>query len=218
MFHAELRQFPRNTHAFNLSEPELRTQLLAPWLAGRPFELAGARWRPDEARLTILEGRELAPHELAMGRGWTNALKHSRDVTDALLRDAGVPPPTLPPSTPAPASGELAGLKAELLARASEEPATPQQAWQLAGRWLPSRPASERLAAAERVVGELLREGLCTLGRGTIETAADHPVPPTDVEPILLARETWSDERPALFLHATPSGAAVAGARSHSRA
>ena len=203
MFHVELRQFPRNTHAFNLTDRELYASVLAPWTAERTFELAGQKWRPDEARLTILQGPQLQPHETSMGRGWANALKRSSDVTETVLSQVA------PPESAD--SDGFAGYKAELLARSVEEPFSPRHAWQLAGRWLPSGPAAERLAMAERAVRELLAEDHVLLGRGTPATAAAHPVPAADLDMILHAWETWADERPGVFLCAADrSGAAPA--------
>jgi hypothetical protein len=218
VFHVELRQFPRNTHAFNLSEQELRAGVLDPWLGGRTFELAEQRWRPDEARLTILEGPHLEPHELAMGRGWASALKRGEDVTRELLETG----------TSAHAGGAVAGaqesdqewlggFKAELLARSVEDPPSPREAWRLAGHWLPARPASERLSAGERAIRELIAEGLVTLGRGARATAAQHPVPAAELETILLAWESWAAEPAGVFLCATAAGMRLTAAQAESR-
>jgi hypothetical protein len=221
VFHVELRQFPRNTHAFNLSEDELRVGVLAPWLGGRIFELAGQRWRPEEARLTVLAGPRLESHRLAMGRGWANALKLSEDVTRELL-DAAVT--AADPVAAETAKGghdegqeRFAGFKAELLARSVEEPPSPREAWRLAGHWLPARPASERLAGAERAIRELLAEGLITLGRGARATAAEHPVPAAELEAILLAWESWAADPAGIFLCPTTAGVHMTAAQAGSR-
>jgi hypothetical protein len=224
VFHVELRQFPRNTHAFNLSEDELRAGVLAPWLGRRIFELAGQRWRPEEARLTVLEGPQLEPHQLAMGRGWANALKRSEDVTRELLAaatDAVADADAVAAEAAAGAQDEgqerFAGFKAELLARSVEAPPSPREAWRLAGHWLPARPASERLSAAERAIRELLAEGLITLGRGAPATAAEHPVPTRELEAILLAWESWAADPAGIFLCPTSAGVHMTAAEAGSR-
>lgn len=88
MFHVELRRFPHNFCRFNLSEPELRALVLDAWRRGQPVELGERRWSPHEATLTVLEGPELPVQDLALGRGWRNAQRRSRDVTAEVLRAA----------------------------------------------------------------------------------------------------------------------------------
>jgi hypothetical protein len=210
VFHVELRQFPRNAHAFNLSRDELIAAVLAPWRQGGEFKLAEQSWRPGQAHLTILEGPRLETHQLAMGRGWPAALKQGADVTDALLRD-GTATSTgeHAPAPPRPVSAaSLAAFKRELLVRSAEQPSSLPAAWQLASRWLPSHPVSERLALAERAVIELLAQGLCTLGRGTAASAGSDPVPREDQDAILRAWETWGEQRAGVFLCVTAAGVA----------
>lgn len=225
MFHVELRQFPHNTHAFNLSERELHGAVLGPWKAGRTFEVAGQRWRPDEAQLTVLEGPRLEAYETSMSRGWSAALKRSRDVTAELLSDppeagqaagpswlgsaAGFGAAARPAAAPDPEA--FAGYKAEILERAAQEPLSPRETWHLAGRWLPTGAVAERLAMAERAVRELLAEELVAIGRGSAANAPAHPVPTADLPMILHAWETWAEDRPGVFLWATAGGAKPVG-------
>jgi hypothetical protein len=89
MFHIELRQFPHNTCRFNLTERELRTAIVDPWVRGEWVEIGERKWNPQAARLRVLEGPELAVSRLAMGRGWRNAERTSQDVTTALLAAVG---------------------------------------------------------------------------------------------------------------------------------
>lgn len=85
MYHLELRQRPNVARAFNLSEDKLRAEFLAPLLGGKPFEYAGHEWDGRKARVTILEGPQLAPNQLLLGRGWSNAEKLGADVTERIL-------------------------------------------------------------------------------------------------------------------------------------
>ena len=87
MFHLEVRQFPHSGRRFNMTPAEVG-HLLEAWVAGAPVALAERRWLPQQARLTILEGPELAAHQLSMGRGWRAAQRKARDVTERLLREA----------------------------------------------------------------------------------------------------------------------------------
>ncbi len=72
MFHVELRQFPHQARAFNLTRDQLEARILGPWVSGGSIELDDRHWLPDRARLTIYEGPHLAPDQLGMGRGWQN--------------------------------------------------------------------------------------------------------------------------------------------------
>jgi hypothetical protein len=84
-FHVEVSRSFRRAHLFNLSEAELSRQLLEPWSHGRPLAIGDREWDPSRSSFRILEGPELAPQELAFGRGWSNAARKSRDVTRELL-------------------------------------------------------------------------------------------------------------------------------------
>ncbi len=92
VYHVELRHFPRNVCRFNLSAEELRTTVLEPWVADRPFELGELKWDPRQARLLVLEGPRIPPDQLSMGRGWRTAQRDGRDVTAQLLGAAPGPP------------------------------------------------------------------------------------------------------------------------------
>jgi len=81
VYHVELRHFPRNVCRFNLSAEGLRTTVLEPWAADRPFELGEIRWDPRQARLTVIESKRIPPEQLSMGRGWSTAQRLGRDVT-----------------------------------------------------------------------------------------------------------------------------------------
>src|SRR5207302_4612588 len=55
VFHVELRQFPHQARAFNLTREQLDGQSLAPWISGAPTELDDRRWSLERAKLTIYE-------------------------------------------------------------------------------------------------------------------------------------------------------------------
>jgi hypothetical protein len=90
MYHVELRQFPHNFCRFNLAERELRETILDAWAQGEWIELGERKWSPHQANLTVREGPQLPVEELSMGRGWRNAARQGRDVTEELLATARV--------------------------------------------------------------------------------------------------------------------------------
>ena len=69
VFHVELRQFPHQTRAFNLTREELDARIVGPWIAGEAIEMDDYRWLPDRATLTIYEGPLLGPGEMGLGQG-----------------------------------------------------------------------------------------------------------------------------------------------------
>ncbi len=85
MYHVELRQFPHNFCRFNLTGEELRETILHAWANGGWIELGERKWNPHQANLKVLEGPQLPVEQLSMGRGWRNAERHGRDVTEQLL-------------------------------------------------------------------------------------------------------------------------------------
>ena len=107
-FHIELHASGlRAAHAFNLSEAELRQQLLEPWARGDLVSLGDRLWDPAKCRLTVLEGPQLDPSDLSYGQGWNNATKRSTDVTARVLAARPSPPAPAPAraATPRPAAG-----------------------------------------------------------------------------------------------------------------
>jgi hypothetical protein len=50
MFHVELRQFPHQTRAFNLSREELDDRIVGPWIEGAPIEMDDYRCCPTAPR------------------------------------------------------------------------------------------------------------------------------------------------------------------------
>jgi hypothetical protein len=193
MFHVELRQFPHVTRAFNLTREELHSRILGPWVAGATIDLNDRRWPPEKTRLTILEGSELRPDEIGLGRGWASAGKDGEDVTAALVGEAErqVQPPI---------ADELKDAIIELCGRG---PAPPRRVVELAGERHPQRRPSELLAAVEQAVWELLHEGRVTMLRGGAQLGRDQ------WQPVLMSWDTWTGGGPetvTLGLNETPRG------------
>jgi hypothetical protein len=84
MYHLELRQFPHNLCRFNLTEQQLRA-VVEPWAAEKVVDIGERKWSPHQAKLTILEGPQLAVAELSMGRGWRAAQRQSTNVTERIM-------------------------------------------------------------------------------------------------------------------------------------
>ncbi len=188
MFHVELRRFPHVARAFNVSEEELRTRYVVPWVRGAPISLSDRQWTADKkTRLTIYEGPAVAADERGLGRGWSTVTRGGEEVTTRVLDDARkvMAPPI-----------SLAELKMSLVAAAKRGPVSPSEAVALAGR---RGRASERLAVAEQAVWELLHEGQLLL----VDT--DGPLSRDRWESVLLGWKTWADPRSAVVLRVRPA-------------
>jgi hypothetical protein len=175
VFHIELRQFPHQARAFNLSREELDARILEPWVTGAPIELQDRRWTSEKAKLTILEGAELRPDEIGMGRGWSNASKGGQDVTGELLSE-------LRRSLQAPADE----LKEAIVAACAGSPMALAQVVAVAAAREPQRRPSELLGAAEQGVWELLHAGRLRLLRHSEE------VPQERWQAVLLSWSSWT--------------------------
>lgn len=75
----------RAAQLFNLTRARLEREVLERWRAREVFEIEGVRWNPTEARLQIIAGPVLSGSELAFNRGWSNAKRRGRDVTEELV-------------------------------------------------------------------------------------------------------------------------------------
>lgn len=174
MFHVELRKFPHQARAFNLSRQELEAKVLRAWVGGRPVELDDHRWAPDKSRLTIYEGPELTPDQLGLGRGWANVTRQGEDVTARLLAEVAHPPP-------------VAALKRELLDLCAAAAVPLGRLVELAGEWYPQSRVSERMALCEAAVWELVHEGRVALARGGAYVERE------DWQAVLLGWESWRE-------------------------
>ena len=178
MFHVELRQFPHQARAFNLTREELDARILGPWCSGAPIELQDRRWTSEKAKLTILEGAELRPDEIGLGRGWNNATKSGRDVTTRLLEETRQ-------SRQAPADE----LKEAIVTACAASAISLAQVVAVAAAREPQRRPSEQLGAAEQGVWELLHDGRVRLLRQGEE------VPRERWQEVLLSWSSWTAER-----------------------
>src|SRR2546428_14154110 len=86
-FHLEVSRSLNRARLFNLDEAGL-SRVLGPWAQGQPVEIGEREWDPGESELTVLDGPVLEPPDLAMGQGWNNAAKVSRDVSREVLERA----------------------------------------------------------------------------------------------------------------------------------
>jgi hypothetical protein len=198
VYHVELREFPHNTHAFNLDEERLRAEVLDPFARGEIFELGGRAWVPQRTKLTVLEGAELPLHALSMGRGWNNARHKAQDVTSAVLATLEAGPPTPAPSATS-ASSEEAVVR-DILARCAMGPLTLAAVWDRAEIAAPDGSSGDWLVLAQGAVSKLLADERVTLRRGE---EPDAPAIATDeLAAVLRTREAWAGDRAtALFLH-----------------
>jgi hypothetical protein len=162
VYHVELRQFPHNSNRFNLTERELRATILDAWGRGDWIEFGERKWSPHQATLTVIEGPELPLQQLSMGRGWHNAKRQGKDVTEELLASArqalhSTSSADLRPiedmaqtaTAPPQATSDRQRLAGELLALLGPDPTPLLRAWQLALERHPDRTPSECLSLAE---------------------------------------------------------------------
>jgi hypothetical protein len=118
VYHVELRQFPHKSNRFNLTGPELRATILDAWARGDWVEFGERKWSPHQATLTVLEGPEIPLAQLSMGRGWRNAERECKDVTEQLIAAVrAASSGLLPAAESAAAVGAGSGLGSDLEAR-----------------------------------------------------------------------------------------------------
>jgi hypothetical protein len=84
-YHVQVSRSFQRAALFNLTEADMIDRVVEPWSRGARVELGDREWDPADADLTVLEGPELAPPELALGQGWGNASRSARDVTAEVL-------------------------------------------------------------------------------------------------------------------------------------
>jgi hypothetical protein len=160
VYHVELRQFPHNMCRFNLSERELVDTIVGAWAEDKWIEFGERKWNPHQARLTVLEGPQLAVEELAMGRGWRNAQRHSEDVTERVLEQARARQDAAAAAAASEAAAAGAGAAAgaadeQLLALLGADPGALLASWRLTAARRPELAPSEALALAEATLRSL---------------------------------------------------------------
>ena len=205
LYHVELRQFPHDTHVYNVDAERLQRELIGPWVRGEIFAFGEQEWIPNRSNISILEGPHLPLGQLGLGKGWSNASRVSEDVTEKVLyagrATLSVPGP---PSTPSPV------LVREIRLGCAAEPVSLRTVWRLAGSATSRGSAGEGLVLAERAVSELLRQGSVELCRGGAADAL--PLTAEEVERVLGAVEEWSSEAAdAVFVRAAAAASSVAG-------
>lgn len=180
MYHVELRQFPHTARAFNLELEEVHRRFVGPWVAGQMIEYDDRRWPPERSRMKILEGPAIGADEVGLGRGWANASRRCRDVTDPIIADAK--------------RGARARPELEALKDAIAEVATKQirftDVMALAAAAQPLWRASEQLALAEEAVWEMLHHARLAMVRD------GRPVARDAWQSIVLSWETWTGTGP----------------------
>jgi hypothetical protein len=157
VYHVELRQFPHNMCRFNLGERELVDTIVGAWAEDKWIELGERKWNPHQARLTVLEGPQLAVEELAMGRGWRNAQRHSEDVTERVLEQArkNAQAAAAAAAGAGAAVAGAAGADERLLALLGVDPGALLASWRLTAARRPELAPSEALALAEATLRSL---------------------------------------------------------------
>ena len=175
MFHVELRQFPHQARAFNLTREQLDARIVRPWVSDGGVELDDRRWSSERAKLTIYEGPELPPDQLGLGRGWANVTRAGEDVTAQVLSERARPAPVIE-------------LKQEVHDRCAYGPVSLRRLVELTGERYPQSRVSERLEVCEQAVWELLHEGAIVLSR------TDGAVDRTEWQGVLLRWEAWTSD------------------------
>jgi hypothetical protein len=200
MYHIELRQFPHNFCHFNLSEQQLR-QIVGPWTAGETVELGERKWDPHRAKLTVLEGPQIANNQLTMGRGWSVAQRESKDITREVLVEASERgQPAELSARDSPDLGNLAdSLALDVLASLSDAPATLADAWRQAAARSPRSSAGESLALAEQAIRSLLRSRLIVLVPADSASPGEEPggqdaVEANQLEELMRAVDSWAGD------------------------
>jgi hypothetical protein len=224
-YHVEIRRSFHRARAFNLDEQALAGRILDRWRRGLVVELGDREWEPRDCRITVLEGPELEPPELAQGHGWQNAARRGTDVTSVVLAGAATAPASAAGAvaviaTDAGGAGDaqelLAGLglatidwlavRGRLLAAAVSQPGPPA--------------AAAGLAAALLVIGDqppdaawLFDAGLAvaTLGSGAILVVRGSGAAPPALAGLGVVRLDGEDEpsRAAIVARLRQAGCVV---------
>jgi hypothetical protein len=179
VFHVELRQFPHQARAFNLTREQLEARIVTPWMAEGAIDLDDRRWSAERAKLTIYEGPPLSRDQLGLGRGWANVTRAGQDVTARVLAEQARPAP-------------VAELKREVSDWCAYRPLTLGRLVELTGERYPQARLSERIALCEQAAWELLHEGTVRLVRG------GEAVGKAEWQRVLFRWEAWTGDAVAL--------------------
>ncbi|HET9075228.1 MAG TPA: hypothetical protein VFN48_11680 [Solirubrobacteraceae bacterium] len=185
-FHVELKDGRETVRVFNLGEDEVQTQFIGPLRAGVTFAFGDKRFEPLKARLVVIEGDHLAPGQLGLGLGWTNAVKRGRDVTQRFLAGTGGRP-GVSNGVGAVAPDLSARLRERILGRLAAGPLRLGEAVGLTGELLAGHRVSERIATTESAVWEMLHAGTLALH----PRAGAAPLPRDQWEAVVLDPDAW---------------------------
>jgi hypothetical protein len=198
MFHVELRHFPANFARFNLTEAQLRTLILERWVREEWVELGERKWNPQETKLTVLEGPEIPVDKLTMGRGWRNAQRNSRDVTEEVLARARERQTAKPSSSASDLKLQADSLGLEVLSALGGGRITLRHVWKLGELRSSGAAPSRSLALAEGAVRSLLRSSLIViLADAAEEDAEPTSVPESEHDTILETLDSWASSHGA---------------------
>jgi hypothetical protein len=142
-----------------MSEHELHSVVVDPWVRGEWIELGERKWNPQAAKLTVLEGPEIPLDQLTMGRGWRSAQRRGREVTEQILSAARETQTVVAKDgTPDPEHADTLAL--QILAELGDNQTPLRRIWEVAQTANRQIPPSRSLALAEAAVRSLLRSGL----------------------------------------------------------
>lgn len=211
MFHIEVRERSHRLSRLNMTEQELASTVLVPWVRGERVELGERTWRPDEASIRIVEGPEIPIGAMTLGRGWPTALREGRDVTQALIaaagrqfaagagpggERAGPSPRGGPGATEAPAAADTAlladSLGLELLRRLSNGAMGLHEIWKVSAERHPQLPAGGSLEIASRALASLSGSRLIAAVRGVAGEGGE-PMSESELQAALGDIDSWSE-------------------------
>ncbi len=179
VLHVQLQQGRQAARAFNLEAEAVIEQFLVPLRGDGIFDYADKQWDPRVSRVVILEGRKLRPDELMLGRGWQAAQRIGTEITEAFIAQAasGV--------GGAAAANTVERLKDRIIGRLTGGPLQLREVVVMASDLLAGHRLSERIAAAEQAVWELLHRDEAELRAGGEVVARER------WEDLVLAAATW---------------------------
>lgn len=211
MFHIEVRERSHRLSRLNMTEQELASTVLVPWVRGERIELGERTWRPEEASIRIVEGPEIPIGAMTLGRGWPTAVREGREVTQALIAAAGRqfaagaapggepsgPPPGGGPSAMAASAAAEAGLLAdslglELLRRLSDGAIGLHEIWKVSAERHPQLSASASLEIASRALASLFGSKLIVAAHG-VASGSGEPMSESELQAALGDIDSWSE-------------------------
>lgn len=189
MFHLELREASDRARRLNLTEQELKADVLGPWGRGDAVWLAERAWHPGQAQMTVIEGPEIPVGRLTMGRGWSVAVQEGREVTRELLAAVDASPGEQRSDRVTVALRDALGL--EVLRRLREERISLHAVWRLARERNPELAPARSLELATAAVRSLAGSELVLVER---DDGARRQLLGEELDAAIDAVEGWSIE------------------------